>query len=268
MVREFASKNAASTEEEDEEDEEDEEEETADKNQKWTELTDEEAAKYLVCPISNQDRKDKKVKFKMVGLALREKRALVPDPSEEEEADGDIFMKAPHFSGLQRAALPTTVWCRSASSAFGPLLDEIRGRGGFPEAKIAKAMDKVAGERKLSVNGDVLCTYLNIRAQDLFGDDQIASWPTVSLYPYSAKLERRVEKLLTTYRDSLPAAGDAKEMKENSQPVLSRKKTPILGLVPAQVTGAVKPKPSFSKLPSMAGVFDEAGKALASWNRA
>jgi len=267
MVREFAAKSASAEEEEEDEDE-DEEEETVDKNQKWTELTDEEAAKYLVCPISNQDRKDKKVKFKMVGLALREKRPLVPDPSEEEEADGDIFLKAPQFSGFQRAALPTTVWCRTASSTFGPLLDEIRGRGGVPEAKIAKAMEKVAGERKLSVNGDVLCTYLNIRAQDLFGDDQIASWPTVSLYPYSAKLERRVEKLLTTYRDSLPAAGDAKELKENAQPMLARKKTPILGLVPAQVTGAVKPKPSFSKLPSMSGVLDEAGKALANWNRA
>merc|ERR1719281_2410423 len=31
-------------------------------------------------------------------------------------------------------------------------------------------MEKVAGERKLSVNGDVLCKYLNIRAQDLLAD--------------------------------------------------------------------------------------------------
>merc|ERR1719353_2424494 len=99
------------TEEEEEEDEEDEDEEDEEKKGKWAVLSEEEVKKYFVASIDNSVANDGSVRFKMVGLALREKQ-MVPDA---EAAPGtDIYLKAPKFGGaLKRAALPTLKWWRS-----------------------------------------------------------------------------------------------------------------------------------------------------------
>jgi hypothetical protein len=256
LVREMATKKPVEA-DSDEEDDEEEEDTVSKKRQKWMELTEEEANKYFVCPISNQTEHDKVVKFKMVGLALREKRLLVPS-EEEVEFDDGIFLKAPQFKkGLQRAALPTTMWWRQISE-IGVLLDEIRACGGDGQAKIAKAMEKVAGSHKLCVNGDVLCIYLNVRAHDLFGDDVISSWPTVGLYPWSEKLQRSVRKALVGYRDALDTATpQAQTTKENDDVDKTDEKTGLRRRRPVGSDDLVpigpafsKPKPLLQKLPS------------------
>jgi len=255
LVREMATKKPVEAESDEDEEDEEEEEDTVDKKkQKWMEITEEEADKYFVCPISNQTEHDKGVKFKMVGLALREKRPLVPS-EEDEEFDENIFLKAPQLKrGLQRAALPTTMWWRQISE-IGALLDEIRARGGDGQAKITKAMEKVAGSHKLCVNGDVLCIYLNVRAHDLFGDDVISSWPTVGLYAWSEKMQRSVRKALIGYRDSLDAVVETCKENDgvNKADVKAelRRKRPVGNddLVPTG-PGLSKPKPLLQKLPS------------------
>jgi hypothetical protein len=52
----------------------------------------------------------------------------------------------------------------------------------------------------------VLCAYLSVRREDLFGTETVESWPTVTLYQDTKKLRRRVLKELSAYRDSLSAA--------------------------------------------------------------
>jgi hypothetical protein len=77
---------------EEEEDEEDEDDEDDEKKGKWAELSEEEVKKYFVASIDNSVASEGSVRFKMVGLALREKQ-MVPDA---EAAPGtDIYLKAP-----------------------------------------------------------------------------------------------------------------------------------------------------------------------------
>merc|ERR1711908_165581 len=62
LVREMATKKPVEAESDEDEEDEEEEEDTVDKKkQKWMELTEEEADKYFVCPISNQTEHDKGV---------------------------------------------------------------------------------------------------------------------------------------------------------------------------------------------------------------
>jgi len=108
---------------------------------------------------------------------------------------------------MKRAALPTLKWWRSRVEEASGILDDIHARGGADVlARLSDAMQNAGGERWLRANGEVLCAYLSVRREDLFGTETVESWPTVTLYQDTKKLRRRVLKELSAYRDSLSAA--------------------------------------------------------------
>jgi hypothetical protein len=197
----------------------------------------------------------------MVGLALREK-LMVPDA--EAETDTDLYLKAPQFGGaLKRAALPTVKWWRSRVDGASSILDEIHARGGADVlARLSEAMQSAGGDRYLRANGDVLCAYLSVRREDLFGSETVESWPTVTLYQDTKKLRRKVLKALTAYRDSLsavaPAEKEVKAFEQKGNMELRRKNSPLgQENIPSGSPQKGKPYMKWKAKPPTVGLEDE-----------
>jgi len=186
--------------------------EEAAEEEDWAVLTAEEADKYLVCPLHNQVESDQGVRIAIAGLALRERLPLLPA---SKDSDMEIYIKAPQIK-LGRGAVATAAWWRRIP-ATRLILDEIQGRCGCDvHYWIGEAMDEVASDRALRVNGDVLCAYLSVQRAALFGSPQGDSWPNIRLYPYCEKMASCVVAKLVDYRDSLEVNEFRKKRKAGS----------------------------------------------------